>query len=285
MDWLAKMNGAIGYIEENLCSDIDYEEVAKRACCSSYNFQRLFSFISDVSLAEYIRRRRLTLAAFDLAYEGSSVLEVALKYRYDSPVSFARAFQNLHGITPKEARAEGAKLKNYPKISFQIAIKGVEEMKYRIETSRSLHLVGVKKEITTKDGQNFIMIPKFWDDIWADGTGILLEDARTEKAWYGVCCNFRETEFDYIVAVKSDQPLKPGFTEIEIPACQWVKFECRGPLPDSQQKVWKRIYSEWFPSSGYEHTGGPEIEWYSEENMDSEEYYSEIWLPVRRITT
>ncbi|MDF2869957.1 MAG: ydeE3 [Anaerocolumna sp.] len=88
-----------------------------------------------------------------------------------------------------------------------------------------------------------------------------------------------------MVAVESDQPLKPGFTEIEIPACQWVKFECRGPLPGSQQKVWKRIYSEWFPSSGYEHTGGPEIEWYSEENMDSEEYYSEIWLPVRRITT
>lgn len=104
MEWIDKMNAALDYIEENLTDTIDYEAIAQKACCSSYNFQRMFSFIADVSLAEYIRRRRLTQAGFDLQKTDSIVLDIALKYGYDSPISFSRAFQNLHGLTPSEAR-------------------------------------------------------------------------------------------------------------------------------------------------------------------------------------
>lgn len=284
MDWLDKMNAALDYIEENLDGAIDNQLIAQKACCSSYNFQRMFSFIADVTLAEYIRRRRLTQAAFDLQKEERTVLDIALKYGYDSPVSFARAFQNLHGLTPNEAKKKGASLKSYPKISFKITIKGVEEMKYRIETTKGIRLVGAMREITTINGENFTLIPQMWNDVYQDGTSekIMALAKKAEAEWYGVCCNFRTDDFDYMVAVESDnRELPEGLVELIIPELTWVKFECRGKLPEAQQNVWKRIFTEWFPNSGYEHADGPEIEWYSNEDMESDNYLSEIWVPIK----
>jgi AraC family transcriptional regulator len=284
MNWLDKMNSALDYIEENLDGEIDNEIIAQKACCSSYNFQRMFSFIADVTLAEYIRRRRLTQAAFDLQKEKCTVLDIALKYGYDSPVSFARAFQNLHGLTPSEAKRKGSNLKSYQKISFKITIKGVEEMKYRIEKTKGIRLVGVMRPITTINGQNFIQIPQMWNDIDKDGSceKIVHSGNKAKPEFYGVCCNFRKDEFDYMIAVESDSKLPEGLTELIIPDFTWVKFECRGKLPEAQQNVWKRIFTEWFPNSGYEHADGPEIEWYSNEDMDTDNYLSEIWIPIKK---
>lgn len=284
MEWLDKMNGAIDYIEENLTGTIDTEEVAKKACCSLYNFQRMFAFITDVSLAEYIRRRRLSQAALDLQRSEVSVLETALKYGYDSPVSFARAFMNLHGVNPKEARKQGVTLKNYPKLSFKISIKGVEEMKFRIEEGKEFRLVGAMRPITTVDEQNFVLIPKMWQDVSSDGTcNKIMNLAKPEKPeMYGVCCNFRKDEFDYMIAVESDKEVPEEMAELKVAAYTWVKFTCIGQLPKAQQDVWKRIYTEWFPTSGYEHADGPELEWYSNENMDSDSYVSEIWIPIKK---
>lgn len=175
MEWLDKMNAALNYIEDNLAGEINYAEAAKRACSSSYNFQRMFSFIADVPLAEYIRRRRLTLAALDFQKGGESVLDISLKYGYDSPVSFARAFQNLHGVTPKEAREKGVLLTLYPRISFKITIKGVDEMKYRIEKVQGFRLAGAVKTVTTVNGENFRVIPQMWQDACEDGTMVKMK--------------------------------------------------------------------------------------------------------------
>ncbi len=284
MEWIDKMNAALDYIEENLTDTIDYEAIAQKACCSSYNFQRMFSFIADVSLAEYIRRRRLTQAGFDLQKTDSTVLDIALKYGYDSPISFSRAFQNLHGLTPSEARKKGSSLKSYPKISFKITIKGVEEMKYRIEEIKKFRLAGVRRKITTINGENFKLIPQMWNEVWDDNTYKKIEGlGKSENPeYYGVCYNFGKNEFDYMIAVESDSKLQEGFVELIVPEFTWVKFECRGKLPESQQTVWKRIFTEWFPSSGYEHADGPEIEWYSNEDVNSETYLSEIWIPIKK---
>lgn len=138
MEWVDKMNAALDYIEDNLTENIDFEEVARRACCSSYNFQRMFSFITDTSLAEYIRRRRMSAAALDLQKSDAKVIEVAMKYGYESPISFSRAFSKVHGITPKEAKKSGAALKIYPKISFQISIKGEIPMITELRPNRHL---------------------------------------------------------------------------------------------------------------------------------------------------
>ncbi len=142
MDLLTRMSLAIAYVEDNLTSDIDQEVLARIACCSIHNFYRMFSFITDISLTEYIRRRRLTLAAIELQSSDIKVIDLAVKYGYDSPVSLSRSFQTLHGLTPKEARADGVTLKAYPRISFQITIKGEKEMDYRIESKEAFQVFG-----------------------------------------------------------------------------------------------------------------------------------------------
>jgi AraC family transcriptional regulator len=170
MDWLDRMNGAIGYIEENLTEEIDYEAVAKIACCSVYHFQRMFSFISDVPLSEYVRHRRLTLAAFELQNSDVRIIDLALKYSYESPISFTRAFQNLHGVTPTSARDMGVQLKAYPRMSFHISIKGDVEMNYRIEKKEAFSVFGVEGIFSTGNGENLKALPEFWQTAINNGT-------------------------------------------------------------------------------------------------------------------
>ena len=214
----------------------------------------------------------------------NKIIDIALKYGYDSPVSFARAFSNLHGITPKEAKKSGINLKSYPRISFKISIKGVEEMNYRIEKSKAFKLHGVTKNITMKDGQNFVIIPKFWEEAGTNGScdKLMAHCSAEDKAIYGVCYNFKTDDFDYMIGVNSGEENIDGCEVLNVPELTWVKFECRGKMPDAMQNVWKRIFTEWLPTSGYMHDDGPEIEWYSEGDPNGENYLSEIWIPIKK---
>ena len=142
MEWMKRLNQAVSYIEEHLTEEIDYEELAKIACCSTYHFQRMFSYIADVTLSEYIRRRRMSMAAAELSTGKEKIVDIALKYGYDSPTAFNRAFQSVHHTAPSAARKNGIILKSYPPISFQITIKGDAEMNYRIETKESFRIIG-----------------------------------------------------------------------------------------------------------------------------------------------
>lgn len=133
MDWLDRFNAAIDYIENNLDGEIDYASLARAAWCSEFHFSRMFSSITGISLSEYIRRRRLTKAAFDIRTSNDRIIDIALKYGYDSSDAFTRAFKKLYGVTPQAARESGVQLKAFPRISFQITIKGDAEMEYRME--------------------------------------------------------------------------------------------------------------------------------------------------------
>ncbi|HEX3021215.1 MAG TPA: GyrI-like domain-containing protein [Lachnospiraceae bacterium] len=283
MDWLECMNASLDYIEENMSIKIDFEKVAAKACCSSYNFQRMFSFIAGITLATYVRRRCMTTAAQELVNSDATVLDIAIKYGYDSPVSFARAFSLLHGLTPSEARKEGAKLKLYPKISFLLSIKGAEEMKYRIEKMGSFNLAGVSREISTANGENFKQVPHMWDDVCSDGTCDMIfgMNGNEKEEMYGVCYDFRfhEEKFRYMIAVKPEGQIPESCETLHVPELNWVKFECNGVA--GIQDVFKRMYSEWFPASGYEHAEGPEIEWYSTDDMGSPDYRCEVWVPIQ----
>ena len=147
MDLLKNMNDAMRYIEENLTNEIDFKAVARIAHCSEYHFKRMFSFLAGITLSEYIRRRRLSLAAFELTNSHIKIIDLAIKYGYSSPDSFARAFHHLHGITPSEARINGQPLKAYPLMTFQLSIRGGEEMNYRIEQKEAFHIVGIMKRV------------------------------------------------------------------------------------------------------------------------------------------
>ena len=144
MDWLEQLNNAMRYMEDHMEGELDLKQVAKIACCSVFHVQRMFSYMAGVPLAEYIRRRRMTKAAFDLQNTKEKVLQIALKYGYDSPTAFNRAFQSIHGVTPSTARQEGVVLKAYQPISFKITIRGEVEMKYRIEHHNAFRIVGPK---------------------------------------------------------------------------------------------------------------------------------------------
>ena len=283
MDLLDKMNRALNYIEDNLREKIDISQAAKLAYCSNFNFQRMFSFMADVSLAEYIRRRRLSMAAMDLLSTDTKILDVAIEYGYSSTASFSRAFQSVHGVNPSEVRNPGVKIKEYSRISFEITIKGVEAMNYRIEEFGQIRLIGWKEYMSMINGENFQRIPQFWQETYQSGKceEMMKYNDNKNLGCLGVCANAGENGFDYLIATCSSKEIPDGMAELIIQPSKYVIFECVGKMPESIQNVWKRIFIEWFPAANYELVDGPQIEWYSDGDMASDSYKSEIWIPIR----
>ncbi|QWG60948.1 AraC family transcriptional regulator [Bacillus mycoides] len=287
MDSLKNMNAAMQYIEDNLTHEIDFKEVAKIAFCSEYHFKRMFSFLAGISLSEYIRCRRLTLAAFELKDSNAKVIDVAIKYGYNSPDSFTRAFQNLHGITPSEARSTSRSLKAYSPMTFQLSIQGGNEMNYRIEEKGPFQIIGIQKRVPIV----FNGVNKEIASMWK---GLTPQSIQTLKMLSNVnpngiisaSTNFSEGrmeekgELDHYIGVATTKDCPGQFAQLEVAASTWVIFEAVGPFPDALQNVWGRIYSEWFPSSNYELAEGPEILWNEQKDVTSPNFKSEIWIPV-----
>ncbi len=287
MDSLKNMNAAMRYIEDNLTHEIDFKEVAKIAFCSEYHFKRMFSFLAGISLSEYIRCRRLTLAAFELKDSNAKVIDVAIKYGYNSPDSFTRAFQNLHGITPSEARSTIRSLKAYSPMTFQLSIQGGNEMNYRIEEKEPFQIIGIQKRVP-------IVFNGVNKEIASMLKSLTPQSIQTLKMLSNVnpngiisaSTNFSEGrmeekgELDHYIGVATTKDCPEQFVQLEVAASTWAIFEAVGPFPDALQNVWGRIYSEWFPSSNYELAEGPEILWNESKEISSPNFRSEIWVPV-----
>ncbi len=283
------MNVALVYIEDNLTNDIDFKEVARLAFCSEYHFKRMFSFLAGITLSEYIRRRRLTLAAFELQDRNVKVIDIAMKYGYNSPDSFTRAFQQLHRVTPSEARTNVHSLKAYSQMTFQLSIKGGSEMNYRIEKKEAFRLVGMKKRVPIIFHGVNPEIASMWES---------LDDATIDKlkklsnveptGMLNASTNFSEGrmeekgELDHYIGVATTKECPDDLTQLDVPACSWAVFEAIGPFPDTLQDVWGRIYSEWFPSTNYEQIKGPEILWNEDKDITSSTFKSEIWIPIMK---
>jgi len=249
------MNGAMDYIESNLADEISYDRAARIACCSTYHFQRMFSYITEVPLSEYIRRRRLTLAAFELQKGGVRVIDAALRYGYDSPEAFSRAFKELHGVPPASARDAGATLKAYPRMTFSISIKGDKEMNYRVEQKKAFEVFGVSGVISRNQEQAFQDVPAFVRKCVADGSAARINDVlgKPREAWMpaAIYDHSDDGTFKYMLCqyVPPTAVIPSEFVRLKVPALTWAVFlepQCE------MQILWKRIYSEWFPTSEYE---------------------------------
>lgn len=279
MEWIERLNSAVNYIEENIRETIDLVEVSKIAGCSTYHFQRMFAYIADIPLSEYMRRRRMSLAAVDLQSGNEKVMDISLKYGYDSPTAFNRAFKNVHGIAPSQAKEEGTILKAFPPISFKITIKGDSEMNYRIEKKEAFRIVGVSEPLETEIEKNFEIVPKMWGVAAMNGTIPRLA-AMMEGRPLGLLgvssCNESEN-WRYYVAVASSQPIESDLDEYIVPSSTWAIFSGEGSN-QSLQKLEKRIVTEWLPTSGYEYGNAPDIEVYL--NADPENAKYEMWIPV-----
>ncbi|HDR3888611.1 TPA: AraC family transcriptional regulator [Bacillus cereus] len=287
MDSLKNMNAAMQYIEDNLTHEIDFKEVAKIAFCSEYHFKRMFSFLAGISLSEYIRCRRLTLAAFELKDSNAKVIDVAIKYGYNSPDSFTRAFQNLHGITPSEARSTIRSLKAYSPMTFQLSIQGGNEMNYRIEEKEPFQIIGIQKRVPIVFNGVNEEIASMWKSLDSQSIETLKSLSNIEPTGIiSASTNFSEGrmeekgELDHYIGVTTTKDCPKQFKQLEVAASTWAIFEAVGPFPDALQNVWGRIYSEWFPSSNYELAEGPEILWNESKDVSSPNFRSEIWVPV-----
>lgn len=279
MDTLENMKQAIDYIESNLDGEIEYARIAQIALCSQYHFQRMFGFLIGVPLSEYIRRRRLTLAAFDLQNGNDKIIDIALKYGYNSPDSFSRAFIAMHGIMPSKARENGISLKAYPRITFSLSLKGVVEMNYRIEQKDSFFVVGIKQRFSHVEGlgEN---IGKMWAETPAETIEQISGLGDELVAVYSGM--YEDNTTDYYIATITEKDCPKTMCKLEIPSLTWAIFEITGPMPTAMAEIWGRIFSEWFPTSGYEHAEAPEVEWYSKGDLSAADYKSEIWIPVNK---
>lgn len=281
MEWIERLNKAINYIEENITKEIEYEQVAKIACCSTYHFQRMFAYMADVPLSEYIRRRRMSLAAVELQNDDKKIIDVALKYGYSSPTAFNRAFKSIHGVAPSVIKkGEITTLKAFPPISFKISIKGAEEMNYRVEKKEAFRIVGVSQPLHTELEKNFEIVPQMWQKVALDGTLqklIPMMDSQPQGVLGISICNDLE-EWKYFISVSSTKSIDNTLDEYTIPAFTWAIFSGEGQCPQAIQKLEKRIVTEWLPTSGYEYDNGPDIELYL--NPDPQNAKFEVWIPV-----
>ncbi len=278
MEWIDRLNNAISYIEENLTETVDYEQLGRIACCSAYHFQRMFAYMAGVPLSEYIRRRRMSLAAVDLQ-SGEKIIDVAVKYGYQSPTAFNRAFQTVHGIAPSAVKNEGVAVKSFPPISFKVIVKGAEEMNYRIETKEAFRIVGVSVPLEKDIEKNFAVIPSKWQEIAMNGTlqRLLGMMDTPPMGVLGVSTCNDEEPWRYFIAVSTSKP-SDGLEEYTVPAATWAVFPGSGTNA-SIQELERRIVTEWLPTSGYEYGSAPDVEVYL--NPDPQNAQYEVWIPVR----
>lgn len=278
MDWNIRLNRAIDYIEKNLTGELDYDYAAKLAFCSRNDLSNMFQCVAGIPLSEYIRRRRLSLAAYDLQNSDEKIIDIALKYGYSSPTAFNRAFQNQHKASPQYVRSRKIFTNSYPRLTFHIILNGGIQMKCRIEKKPPFRVMGIKKSFRNDSIEN--LVPYFWRDLPQESYERIIKQSNTSpKGMLGICADFdNEHTFDYYIAVATTNDKVEGLDYIDIPETTWAIFEAEGPLMELVDRIWK----EWFPSSGYRRGDNtiPDIEVYFDYDFPKEDYTYELWYPI-----
>jgi len=278
MEWIQSLRKAIDFIEDNLLQDITCDKVAKHIYISTFHFQRTFNILTNLTTGEYIRNRRLSLAGQELTKKNVKVIDIALKYGYETPESFSKAFSRFHGITPNQAKKEGVNLKSFNRLVIKIKLEGGNTMNYKIIKKEAFKVVVKTREFT--DENSTTGIPAFWSEYFSNGLhkkvcgaiGICAQEKKGYKEFkYGIGCIDKYTK-----------EIPEDFEVLEIPTYTWAIFKCIGPMPNAIQDMWQRIYSEWLPQAEYELISDYDIEAYTEGDLQSKDYRSEIWIPVKQ---
>ena len=277
MDWVRTINNAIGYMEGHLTEEITLADIARHVNLSAFHFQRAFSLLTEMSPAEYLRKRRLSQAGSDLLNGDVKVIDAAMKYCYDSPESFAKAFTRFHGVSPMQVK-KGSSIQFMNRFTVRITIEGGCIMEYNIEKWEAMDLLMHAKEFHAETSE--AEIPKFWDEYYANA------EYRKIPGYLGLCAQ-QKTDgdvFRYGIGCKASdvEGVPDGFEIIHIPAYSWAVFKCVGPVPKAIQAMWERIYKEWLPVSEYELIPDYDIENYLPGDSSSRDYVSEICIPVRK---
>ena len=295
MEWLTSIRGAVSFMETYLRDDIGLEDVARAVNLSPFFLQRGFSLMTGVGVGEYLRNRRLYEAALDLQKTGERVIDIALKYGYETPESFARAFARFHGATPTQVR-EGAAIRPFLPLIIHLSIQGGSQMDYKITPMFPFKVIGFQRTFDYET--SYAEIPRFWDEICekyannvyaGNAPANPYEQALVDNCIgeYGVCIDDMDGgKFRYLIAGKyTGGPVPEGMVLYEFPRGEWAVFNCVGPNPQTLQSVNTRIFREWLPGNpDYELSGTATVEWYDCINGEptDPDYHSAIWVPVKR---
>lgn len=294
MEWIESLKRAVRFMEGHLSDDIGAEDVADAVNMSPFYFQKGFKIMTGYTISEYIRYRRLYLAALDVIADKEKVIDLAYKYGYDTPESFTKAFRRFHGMSPKQMQCDASKIRTFLPLRVSVEIKGGHDMDYTIVEMDAVQMIGFEQIIDYDTA--YQKIPVFWDnfskkachdrsDSQYDEAVISIAKA-CKIGEYGICIDDipEKNQFRYMIAgMYKGGTVPAGMKIYEIPEMTWAKFKCAGPLPGALQSMNTRIYKEWLPENAeYEIAAGINIEWYSMGDMDAALYESEIWIPVKR---
>ncbi|MGO5064060.1 AraC family transcriptional regulator [Clostridium sporogenes] len=284
MKWIEGIDEAINYIEENINEEIPIENIAKKAFVSTFYFQKGFAMLCGFTVKEYIRQRRLTLAGRELVSTDEKIIDIALKYGYNSPDSFTKAFTRFHGVTPTAVRKDGAMIKSFAPLKIKFSLEGGYIMDYKIVEKDSFTVMGVSRVFKYDNATT--EVPQFWTEHYQIGNGKFV------CGMYGI--NIDESmgsdKFQYLIADNYNPSIEipNGFVTKVIPKYTWAVFACKGEMPKSMIDVSKKIFSEWLPNcKDYEIAAGYNIEMYTNlddypKGIQDENYYSELWIPVKK---
>lgn len=276
MDWAQRMNRAMDYVEEHLAEEIDEYEISRIASCGADAFRSTFAQVAGFPFSEYVRRRRLTMAAYDLQNTDQRVIDVALKYGYDSPDSFRVAFRRMHGMSPSEVKKPGATICFQCRLRFEFAVKGVDQMKYTMFERGAFRVIGVRR--TTPYGGGT------WAVVKADGSNDRIHALSGSFFDLGLCFGFGpDGSNDYMCAVEWDGEAE-GYDVYDYPPTVWLRFAAEGRISDNVLgDAWRRINEEFFPNSSFVKCGSrglPTIEKYVRWDEKADFCSMEILIPV-----
>jgi AraC family transcriptional regulator len=296
MNYFDRVQRAIDYMEVNITEELSLEDIAKQAYASLFHFHRIFQAVTGDSMKEYIRKRRLSLAGRELAEADARIIDVALKYGYETPEAFTKAFKKLHGITPSECRRKKGcyyyKDKAYVHIYNSILEGGKDTMDYKIIEKDSFKIIGRELRVRNDNGDNFALIPKFWDDCMKEGIFDQFEAMpnminKQSKPSMGMCMDFDGINtFSYLICVEVSNIdyIPEGMVAKTIPGSKYAVFTAKADSREKTsaaiQETWKDIYAKWFPVSGYERTDGPDFELY-DERCGWEKPEVDIYIPIK----
>ena len=295
MQWIAAMQLAITYMEAHLLENINYEDVAQTVHTSSYEFHRAFSFLTGMTANTYIRNRRLSLAARELLETDEKITDIAIKYGYDTPESFTKAFTRFHGVAPKFAREESGKLTLFNPLVIKITVEGGKSMDYRIvQTKRQKFLAVVERfpNDIINDPNNHD-VPDFWEACQQkDRINPLLALRRDgRRDLYGLCSPAKENEdtFEYGIGILLDADTaafdpatwqEAGYRIWDVAPGTYVVFDCMGEDGDCISDTWAKFYQEFLPQMGYEALAQTDYEVYPQNKTDG--LFCQLWIPVQK---
>ena len=284
MGWVESIHKATKYIEENLRGDLNIQDISRQAALSPFYFQKGFAMLCGMTVGEYIRQRRLSVAGLEVLTTDRKIIDIALEFGYDSPDSFTKAFSRFHGITPAALRKSGGAVRSFAPLKIKIIMEGGQNMDCNIMKKDAFTVLCRARTFKYEDAVE--QVPQFWSEHFRSGGGNVL------CGMYGINIDesMGSSEFVYLIADNYDptQEIPDGFTTRTIPAHTWAVFPCTGKMPQALQGLNQQIFSQWLPTNtDYKIAAGINVEMYSdaskfENGIQDQDYYCEIWIPVEK---